>query len=161
MEKNTRWVLFGTSQIINDSETISMCLQIPVGSSSTFLSSVWTHYRRQMGKNFKERKTNATVYILEEDQHYWKRWNRTSSIQENFRTGFSVHFCSNKLKKSGELIPLMKSHVFSSLRVVGLMASCVEQIPYARLCLRPIKLHLFWKPSSRDVDFESPLHYTF
>lgn len=45
------------------------------------------------------------------------------------------------------------------LRVFGLKASCLELIPYVRLLMRPIQLHLlhFWKPSSRDLEYLIPI----
>ena len=45
------------------------------------------------------------------------------------------------------------------LRVLGIMASCIELIPYARLRMRPIQIHLlhFWKPASKDLDFQVPI----
>ena len=40
------------------------------------------------------------------------------------------------------------------LQTLGLMASCIEIIPNARLQMRPIQLHLlyWWKPVSRDLE---------
>ena len=38
--------------------------------------------------------------------------------------------------------------------MLGLMASCIELIPFTRLYMRPIQVHLlhFWKPVSRDLE---------
>ena len=39
------------------------------------------------------------------------------------------------------------------LQLLGLMASCIELVPFARLHMRPFISHLhFWKPSSRDTE---------
>lgn len=45
------------------------------------------------------------------------------------------------------------------LHILGIMASCLELIPFARLQMRPMQLHLlsFWKPSSRDLELEIPV----
>ena len=39
------------------------------------------------------------------------------------------------------------------LRLIGLMASCIELVPHARLFMRPVKLHLlhYWRPVTRDL----------
>ncbi|CAC5420875.1 unnamed protein product [Mytilus coruscus] len=44
------------------------------------------------------------------------------------------------------------------LMLLGLIASCIELIPNARLYMRPIQLHLlhFWKPSTRDLTYQIP-----
>lgn len=44
------------------------------------------------------------------------------------------------------------------LHLLGLMASCIELIPHARLFMRPIQLHLlsFWKPSLHSVEMSIP-----
>ena len=44
------------------------------------------------------------------------------------------------------------------LQTLGLMASCLEIIPNARLQMRPIQLHLlhWWKPGSRDLELLIP-----
>ena len=44
------------------------------------------------------------------------------------------------------------------LQTLGLMASCLEIIPNARLQMRPIQLHLlhWWKPVSRDLELLIP-----
>ena len=45
------------------------------------------------------------------------------------------------------------------LHILGIMASCLELIPNARLYMRPIQLHLlaFWKPSSLDLEVSIPV----
>jgi len=42
------------------------------------------------------------------------------------------------------------------LKLLGLIASCIELIPNARLYMRPIQLHLlsFWKPSKHPLNME-------
>ncbi|CAC5415909.1 unnamed protein product [Mytilus coruscus] len=42
--------------------------------------------------------------------------------------------------------------------LLGLIASCIELIPNARLYMRPIQLHLlhFWKLSTRDLTYQIP-----
>lgn len=44
------------------------------------------------------------------------------------------------------------------LHLLGLMASCIDLIPNARLYMRPIQLHLlsFWKPSKQSLDIKIP-----
>ena len=44
------------------------------------------------------------------------------------------------------------------LQLLGLMASCIEMIPYARLHMRPIQLHLlfWWRPASRNMEMVIP-----
>ena len=44
------------------------------------------------------------------------------------------------------------------LHKLGLMASCIDLIPFARLHMRQIQLHLlhFWKPVSRDLEAKIP-----
>jgi len=45
------------------------------------------------------------------------------------------------------------------LHLLGLMASCIELVPNARLYMRPIQLYLlcFWKPSTCSVDMSVPI----
>lgn len=42
------------------------------------------------------------------------------------------------------------------LRVLGIIASCLELIPNARLFMRPLQIHLLqhWKPSKMSLDFQ-------
>ena len=44
------------------------------------------------------------------------------------------------------------------LHLLGIMASCIELIPNARLFMRPVQLHLLfhWKPSCRNLDQKIP-----
>ena len=45
------------------------------------------------------------------------------------------------------------------LHLLGIIASCLELIPHARLFMRPVQLHLlcFWKPSSQDLQALIPV----
>ncbi|MCG7876485.1 MAG: reverse transcriptase domain-containing protein [Candidatus Thiodiazotropha endolucinida] len=45
------------------------------------------------------------------------------------------------------------------LHLLGIMASCLELIPNARLFMRPIQLHLlaFWSPASMDLEVSIPV----
>ena len=45
------------------------------------------------------------------------------------------------------------------LHLLGLMASCIELIPNARLYMRPIQLHLlhFWRPVTKDMQMIVPV----
>ena len=45
------------------------------------------------------------------------------------------------------------------LQLLGIMASCIEIIPNARLYMRPLQIHLlsFWKPSSQKLDQKIPV----
>ncbi|XP_078311211.1 uncharacterized protein LOC144618622 [Crassostrea virginica] len=45
------------------------------------------------------------------------------------------------------------------LQCLGIVASCIDLIPNARLYMRPIQLHLlsFWKPSSQDLEKIIPI----
>ena len=45
------------------------------------------------------------------------------------------------------------------LHLLGIIASCLELFPNARLFMRPIQLHLlcFWKPSSLDLEIRIPV----
>ncbi|VDI09965.1 Hypothetical predicted protein [Mytilus galloprovincialis] len=51
-----------------------------------------------------------------------------------------------------------KTIAFNFLRILGVMASCIELIPNARLHMRPIQLHLlsFWNPICKDMTLEIP-----
>lgn len=64
-----------------------------------------------------------------------------------------------------EKIKLAVKHILKNtatardyLHMLGLMASCIELIPYARLHMRPIQLHLlhWWRPASRELEMEIP-----
>ena len=45
------------------------------------------------------------------------------------------------------------------LTILGIMASCIELIPFARLHMRPIQIHMlhFWKQTSKDLDYQIPV----
>ena len=45
------------------------------------------------------------------------------------------------------------------LHLLGLMSSCIEIIPNARLHMRPIQIHLlkFWRPVSQNLEFKVPI----
>ena len=45
------------------------------------------------------------------------------------------------------------------LQCLGIVASCIDLIPNARLYMKPIHLHLmrFWKPSSLDLEKIIPI----
>lgn len=64
------------------------------------------------------------------------------------------------LKLEMLVISIMKGHNTARdyLMLLGLIASCIELIPNARLYMRPIQLHLlhFWKPSTRDLTYQIP-----
>ena len=46
------------------------------------------------------------------------------------------------------------------LHLLGLMASCIEIVPHARLFMRPVQLHLlhYWRPISRDLQTKIPIN---
>ncbi|CAC5410887.1 unnamed protein product [Mytilus coruscus] len=48
---------------------------------------------------------------------------------------------------------------FHFLQLLGIMASCIELIPNARLFMRPNQLHLlsFWRPSCQDLSIKIPV----
>ena len=58
-----------------------------------------------------------------------------------------------KLYKGVKAIIKGQSQAKDFLHLLGVIASCIEIIPNARLYMRPIQLHLlsFWKPSSLDL----------
>ncbi|VDI17093.1 Hypothetical predicted protein [Mytilus galloprovincialis] len=45
------------------------------------------------------------------------------------------------------------------LHLLGIMSSCLEIIPNARLHMRPVQIHLlkFWKPVSQNLEFKVPI----
>lgn len=47
------------------------------------------------------------------------------------------------------------------LVLLGMLNACIEMVPYARLMMRPVQLHLLyhWKPSSRDLAAQVPVNY--
>ena len=59
-----------------------------------------------------------------------------------------------------EIINLMKGKITAEqyMRVLGIMASCLELIPNSRLFMRPIQMHLLqqWSPSKMGMDYRIP-----
>ncbi len=45
------------------------------------------------------------------------------------------------------------------LRLLGIMAACIEVVFWARLHMRPIQMYLmcFWTPSSREIEAQVPI----
>ena len=64
-----------------------------------------------------------------------------------------------KLEEASKLLIQGKNSAFQFLHVLGLMASCIEIIPFARLHMRPIQLHLLahWNPVSKDLTANVPI----
>jgi len=69
----------------------------------------------------------------------------------NFKLALVFHTEERFMKIQQAILPFhqkfVKAHDF--LHLLGQMASCIEQVPHARLFMRLIQLHLlcFWKPS--------------
>ena len=65
----------------------------------------------------------------------------------------------NKLEKAVNVMLQGKISAFHYLHLLGLMASCIQIIPNARLYMRPLQLHLLahWKPTSRDMHIQIPI----
>ena len=63
------------------------------------------------------------------------------------------------LSAVGNLSKRNKATAKDFLHLLGLIASCLELIPNARLYMRPVQLHLlsFWKPSSMRLETEIPV----
>ena len=63
------------------------------------------------------------------------------------------------LSAVGNLSKTNKATAKDFLHLLGLIASCLELIPNARLYMRPVQLHLlsFWKPSSMRLETEIPV----
>ena len=59
-----------------------------------------------------------------------------------------------KMKIAAKSLIANRASAREYLQVLGLMASCIEVIPYARLHMRPIQLHLlfWWKPVFGDLE---------
>lgn len=59
-----------------------------------------------------------------------------------------------KLKSAVLKILNMQVTAKDYLHMLGLMASCIEMIPYARLHMRPIQIHLlfWWRPASKNME---------
>ena len=67
-----------------------------------------------------------------------------------------------RLTKLSQAIQVIQAQVTCTaleyLQLLGLMASCIQLVPNARLHMRPVQLHLlyFWKPSSKDLQCQIP-----
>ncbi|KAK3093866.1 hypothetical protein FSP39_021232 [Pinctada imbricata] len=64
-----------------------------------------------------------------------------------------------KLYNAVKLIIAGQNLARDFLHLLGIIASCIEIIPNARLYMRPIQLHLlaFWKPSSQNLEIKIPV----
>ncbi|MCG8035213.1 MAG: hypothetical protein JAZ03_23955 [Candidatus Thiodiazotropha taylori] len=58
----------------------------------------------------------------------------------------------SKIKEACRLVKQLPT-AQNYLHLLGLMASCIELVPNARLFMRPVQLHLlhFWRPASMDL----------
>ncbi|XP_060594733.1 uncharacterized protein LOC132749068 [Ruditapes philippinarum] len=78
----------------------------------------------------------------------------------NLKLGLILPTEERFLKIQNAILDLVngKNKAQNFLHLLGLMASCLELIPNARLFMRPIQLHLlsFWKPSSYSLDMIIP-----
>lgn len=78
----------------------------------------------------------------------------------NLKLGLILPTEERFLKIQNAILDLVngKNKAQNFLHLLGLMASCLELIPNARLFMRPIQLHLlsFWKPSSHSLDMIIP-----
>ena len=76
------------------------------------------------------------------------------------RQGYCHAYSREIVKLRRAVIALLGEKVSARqyLQTLGLMASCIEIIPNARLQMRPIQLHLlyWWKPVSRDLEMIIP-----
>ncbi|CAC5377945.1 unnamed protein product [Mytilus coruscus] len=63
-----------------------------------------------------------------------------------------------KLQMLIQNMQTVKTVALDFLRILGVMASCIQLIPKARLYMRPIQLHLlsFWNPICKDMTVEIP-----
>ncbi|CAC5426838.1 unnamed protein product [Mytilus coruscus] len=65
-----------------------------------------------------------------------------------------------KLQKTVKEMKL-KNHATARdfLHLLGIMASCIEMIPYARLHMRPIQIYLLshWRPTSQNLELNVPI----
>lgn len=79
----------------------------------------------------------------------------------NFRTGMVLPTPERVQKLFSAVHKLMNnpSSARDFLHTLGLMASCIELVPNARLYMRPIQLHLlhFWKPITNDLEMIVPV----
>lgn len=58
------------------------------------------------------------------------------------------------------MLNLDSVEALAMLRLLGLMASCIDLVPWARLHMRPIQLYLlvWWKPSQQELNYKIPLY---
>lgn len=79
----------------------------------------------------------------------------------NFQTGIVLPTPERVQKLCSTVHKLMNSRSSARdyLHTLGLMASCIELVPNARLYMRPIQLHLlhFWKPITGDLEMIVPV----
>ena len=78
------------------------------------------------------------------------------SVKTSFGTSFSH---DRKDRENAIQILITRENSVFQFHVLGLMISCIEIVPFARLHMRPIQLHLlsFWKPVSRDMLIRIPI----
>ncbi|XP_071138893.1 uncharacterized protein [Mytilus edulis] len=65
-----------------------------------------------------------------------------------------------KLQKTVKEMKLKKHATAREfLHLLGIMASCIEMIPYARLHMRPIQIYLLshWRPTSQNLELNVPI----
>ncbi|VDI61342.1 Hypothetical predicted protein [Mytilus galloprovincialis] len=65
-----------------------------------------------------------------------------------------------KLLKTVKVMNLKKHATARDfLHLLGIMASCIEMIPYARLHMRPIQIYLLshWRPTSQNLELNVPI----
>ncbi|VDI82659.1 Hypothetical predicted protein [Mytilus galloprovincialis] len=65
-----------------------------------------------------------------------------------------------KLQKTVKVMNLKKHATARDfLHLLGIMASCIEMIPYARLHMRPIQIYLLshWRPTSQNLELNVPI----
>ena len=57
------------------------------------------------------------------------------------------------------LLVIQEPTAYTFLHLLGLMASCIELVPNARLFMRPIQLHLlhFWRPVTGELQAKVPI----
>ena len=81
------------------------------------------------------------------------------SVQTSFGTSFPTIDRIEKLEHEIQILITRENSVFQFLHVLGLMASCIEIVPFARLHIRPIQLHWLsiWKPVSKDMLIRIPV----
>ena len=81
--------------------------------------------------------------------------------QFNLKTGQLLPTIDRVVKLEDNLLALTlgQTSTLSFLKILGIMPSCIDLIPYVRLHMRPIQLHLlhFWRPSSKDLECQVPI----